>query len=92
MTTEAKHTCWNCGCNPQKERRERIATEVLAGLCANPTPFGKAKELIQETLDISDALIMALDYERGTGVREPLADYVEIDVDSVRNGGDNGEA
>lgn len=66
--------------NEQKERRERIATAVLAGICANPTPFQTDRQLIQEALGISDALIRALDYERGTG------------VDCVQNGGDNGEA
>lgn len=34
-------------------------------------------------------LLAALDAEPKTGVRDPLADYVEIDVGSVRNGGDN---
>lgn len=38
---------------------------------------------------IAGRLLVALDAEPKTGVRDPLADYVEIDVDSVRNGGDN---
>lgn len=44
-----------------KERRERIATAVLAGMLTNSKWFGSVEEFAQNALSYTDALIAELD-------------------------------
>lgn len=68
---ESKHVCWNCGCNPAKERRERIATAVLAGIAGNSDLRTlEDYDLAWIALEQADALIAALDAPQETKLYE----------------------